>query len=44
LREKKFVKQLSKIITDVLVVKHHAINMDIRVKVKLHTFFNYGTE
>ena len=44
LREKKFVKQLSKIITDVLVVKHHAINMDMGVKVKLHTFFNYGTE
>jgi hypothetical protein len=31
-------------ITDVLVVKHHAINMDMGVKVKLHIFFNYGTE
>jgi hypothetical protein len=44
LREKKFVKQLSKIITVVLVVKHHAINMVMGVKVKRHTFFNYGTE
>jgi hypothetical protein len=39
LREKKFVKQLSKI-----MVKHHAINMDTGIKVKLHTFFNYGIE